>query len=222
MLEAGVWHSDCVTPCNKGNSKFKIWSNRIKVNRRKTKHMILGRDKQVCHRYESILDRDIALVKKITYLGVNLDDKLNFEKFLNETISRVNARLITLARIRKNVDENTALLIFKQTILPILDYMCIVTNSSTQGKIKKLQPLQNRAVRTIEKLTGYVSTQRMNELHAKLNLEMLNDRRKRFMLKFMYKLSRDVENVNMYRPERVLRTAPKVKMKIDFTDKEWV
>ena len=43
-----------------------------------------------------------------------------------------------------------------------------------------------------------------------------------FMLKFMYKLSRDVENVNMYRPERVLRTAPKVKMKIDFTDKERV
>ena len=26
--------------------------------------MILGRDKQVCHRDESILDRDIALVKK--------------------------------------------------------------------------------------------------------------------------------------------------------------
>ena len=53
-------------------------------------------------------------------------------------------------------------------------------NSSTQGKIKKLQPSQNRAVRTIEKLTGYVSTQRMNELHAKLNLEILNDSRNFF------------------------------------------
>ena len=47
-------------------------------------------------------------------------------------------------------------------------------------------------------------------------------RRKMFMLKMMYKLSLDAENVNMYRPERVLRTAPKVKMKIEFTDKERV
>ena len=37
-----------------------------------------------------------------------------------------------------------------------------------------------------------------------------------FMLKLMYKLSLDAENV------RVLRTAPKVKMKVDYTDKESV
>ena len=153
---------------------------------------------------------------------MNLDDKLNFVKFLNGTIARVNSRLITLARVRKNVDAKTALLIYKQTILPILDYMCIVVDASTQSKIKKLQPLQNRAIRTIEKLTGYISTQDMNALHVKLNLEMLNDRRKRFILKLIYKLSRDVENVNTYRPERVLRTAPKVKMKTEFTDKERV
>ena len=42
------------------------------------------------------------------------------------------------------------------------------------------------------------------------------------MLKLVYKLSRDPENVNSYRPEMLLRTAPKVKMKIDFTDKETV
>ena len=42
------------------------------------------------------------------------------------------------------------------------------------------------------------------------------------MLKLMYKLSQDPENVNRYRPEMLLRTAPKVKMKFDFTDKERV
>ena len=100
--------------------------------------------------------------------------------------------------------------------------MSIIVNSSTQRKIKKLQPLQNRALRTIEKCSGYVSTQEMIELHTKFNLKMLNDRRKIFMLKMMYKLSREKENVNTYRPEMLLRTAPKVKMKIEFTDKEKV
>ena len=77
------------------------------------------------------LDQDIAIVKNFSYLGVNLDNKLSFEKFINGTISRVNSRLITLARIRKNVDAYTALLIYKQTIMPILDYMCILVNSSS-------------------------------------------------------------------------------------------
>ena len=88
-----------------------------------------------------------------------------------------------MARIRKNVDAHTALLIYKQTILPILDYNCILFNSSTQSKIGKLQPLQNRAIRIVEKRTGYISTLEMKNLYVKLNLKMLNDRRKLFMLK---------------------------------------
>ena len=51
---------------------------------------------------------------------------------------------------------------------------------------------------------------------------MLQDRRKLFILKMIFKLSKDVMNINNYRPERILRTAPKVKMKIDFNDEERV
>ena len=130
--------------------------------------------------------------------------------------------MITLARIRKLLDVGTSLLIYKQTIPAILDYISILVNSSTQRKIVKLQPLQNRAIKIIEKCTGYISTENMKNLHVKLKLKMLQDRRKMFMLKIMYKLSRDAENVNTYRPEVTLRTGPKVKMKIAFTDKERV
>ena len=42
------------------------------------------------------------------------------------------------------------------------------------------------------------------------------------MLKFMYKLSLVKENVITYHPDIELRTCPKVKMKIDLTDKERV
>ena len=40
------------------------------------------------------------------------------------------------------------------------------------------------------------------------------------MLMLMFKLSCDENNVNMCRPEMMLRTGPKVKMKAPFTDKE--
>ena len=42
------------------------------------------------------------------------------------------------------------------------------------------------------------------------------------MLTLLYKLSKVKENVNRDRPEMLLRTGPKVKMKIDFTDRERV
>ena len=75
---------------------------------------------------------NVALVESFVYLGVNIDRKLNFEKFVNNTISKVNGRLITLARIRKLVDDKTCLLIYKQTILPIIDYVSIATAKNCQ------------------------------------------------------------------------------------------
>ena len=114
---------------------------------------------------DSVVDiAGITRVENFVYLCVNIDNKLNFETFLNGTISRVSGRLITFARIRKLLDVQTGLLIYKQTILPILDYVCILVNSSTQRKISKLQPLQNKAVKIIEKCTEYVSTADMKNL----------------------------------------------------------
>ena len=196
--------------------------NMIKVNKGKTKHMLLGNKTKEIVSSLNRAEYEIDIVEHFSYLGVILDNRLSFEKFVNSTISRVNGRLITFARIRKFVDSHTSLLIYKQTILPILDYMSIVVNSSTKCMIKKLQPLQNRAIRIIEKRNGYISTVDMNALHLKLNLKQLHERRYIFMLKMMYKLSQNFENVNNYRPEMLLRTAPKVKMKIEFTDKERV
>ena len=74
----------------------------------------------------------------------------------------------------------------------------------------------------ISPLTGYISTADVENYHKILNLKLLSERRKMFMLTLMYKLSKDEENVNRYRPEILLRTDPKVKMKLPFTDKERV
>ena len=103
-----------------------------------------------------------------------------------------------------------------------VDYLCILVESSTQRKIIKLQPVQNRAVRIVKKLNGYISTNEMENLHKELHLKMLCERRKMFMLMLMYKLSQDLDNIDKYRPEMLLRTGPKVKMKVPFTDKERV
>ena len=62
----------------------------------------------------------------------------------------------------------------------------------------------------------------MKNLHEQLSLMKLSDRRKMFMLKYMYKCSQCEERVNSYRPKVELRARPKVKMKITFSKKERV
>ena len=84
--------------------------NKIVVNKRKTRHMLVGVKKRVESEERMGID-GIVLVENFAYLGVNIDNKLNFEKFVNGTISRVNGRLITLARIQKFLDVRTCLLI---------------------------------------------------------------------------------------------------------------
>ena len=73
------------------------------------------------------------------------------------------------------------------------------------GKIAKLQPVKNRAVRIIKKMTGYVSTEEMELLHKQMHLKSLSDRRKLFMLNYMYKMSLIEGNVNDYRLEMLPR-----------------
>ena len=105
--------------------------NNIRVNVKKTKHMLVGGRKKERMGSKRWKSDGVITVENFTYLGVNVDRNLNFEKFIGNTISKEQGRLITLARVRKLLDLKTSLLIYKQTILPILDYVSILINSSS-------------------------------------------------------------------------------------------
>ena len=67
---------------------------------------------------------------------------------------------------------------------------------------------------------NYVSTEDMMLLHKEM--EMLCMRRKRFMLNFVFKYSKDIQNVNITKPAMELRKRHKVKMKLLHSLKERV
>ena len=100
--------------------------------------------------------------------------------------------------------------------------MCIIANSTTSRATRKLQPLQNRAVKIILGINRYVSTEEMKDLDVQLFLMNLAERRKMFMLKMMFKYSKFEDCVDHRKPKIELRTRPKVKMKTVFTKKERV
>ena len=89
----------------------------------------------------------IERVDSYNYLGVTLDEQLTFEKHAKNTINRVSVKVYQLRKIRHLLTKKAALMICKNMILPILEYGNILMMSATKENRKKLQTLQNKALK---------------------------------------------------------------------------
>ena len=94
--------------------------------------------------------------------------------------------------MRNYISENTALLLYKTTILPIIDYNDITYKLLTQQQETKLQRIQNRALRTVYK-GKQLSTQ---EMHNLSKIDLLTTRRELHMLALMHKRAKDPEYID--------------------------
>ena len=100
--------------------------NGLKINCKKTKSMVVS----TCTRLKNLgdiscfkmLGRDIQFVGQFNYLGIILDKEMSLLPLLNNIKKRVNNRMFQFRKIRKYTTTHAAILIYKQTILPIFDY----------------------------------------------------------------------------------------------------
>ena len=63
------------------------------------------------------------------------------------TIKIASNKIFLLRKIRKYIDYNTAISIYKQTILPIFGYSGFLLMSLTKGQQSELQTMQNDVLR---------------------------------------------------------------------------
>ena len=89
-------------------------------------------------------------------------------------------------KLRHLLTIKAALLIYKNMILPILEYGDIFTMAASQENRKKLQTLQNKALRCALNKDRRYSTK---DLHAEAKLSKLKLRRKLHLLLHMHKCS---------------------------------
>ena len=102
-------------------------------------------------------------------------------------------------------------------IRPHLDYIDFVVDSGTTDCIKKLDRLQENAIRRIKYCFNKNSPKEIDVLQGEFNTESLPLWRKRNLVKIVYKTSKDEVNVDSSRPNIELRSKPKVKLKNKFT-----
>ena len=100
-------------------------------------------------RHFKIFSNEIGIlyVNNFTYLGIKLDNKLDFESHAKECICLVSHKLYIVSKVRNILNQEQALAIYKSKILPYYDYGDIFYNKTYIRTTEKLQKLQNRAIR---------------------------------------------------------------------------
>ena len=122
-----------------------------------------------------------------THLGLILDNKLDFNKHLDEKINKSNKIIGMMKKLSTSVSRRSLLTIYKSLVRPILDYGGIIYDKTHKGSfIEKIERVQYNASLVI---TGAFKGTSRERLYQELGLESLKDRRwRRKMCCFFYKI----------------------------------
>ena len=188
------------------------WTNEnsLALNATKTQAMIIGpRCKLQRLQQDHILisELPVKFVKQYNYLGIIIDSEMTLQPMLKHVKRMLTNKIFILRKIRKFLTEKASLSIYKQTILPILDYSGFLLLSCNVSDRSDLQKMQNDILRICLriKLTDHIS---IKEIHKKAKMLSLEQRMRKQLLWLMYIDSLNVNNKRQN--NRVLRNNDKI------------
>ena len=229
-----LMYADDTVVCTKGNNltdvvqesqelfnNIILWCeiNRLTINEKKTK---------TCSFNNSDLDNSSSITYKqnplenvntYKYLGVDICEDLNMDTYVKNVYKKVNYKVYMFSKIRKFITKHAAVMIYKQTITPYLDYASFLMDSAYQYSLSYLDKIHNRCMRIIEYKTKRYRDLDIPNLMYNNHIQGIRQRRKVQLLTFMFTESKLPENIKSERPPMTLRSNNKVKFKEKFTRK---
>ena len=119
----------------------------------------------------------------------------------NNIFKKYSYKIFQFGKIRKYLDKNTRVLVYKQTILPLVEYASFMLCLNTVRDVDKVQKLQNRCLRLCFDVYDPVEMEILR-LHELARVNMLDVRRDVQLLNIMFSL----RLANKYKKENVRHT----------------
>ena len=139
-----------------------------------------------------------------------MDETMHLEPNFNNIFKKMSFKIFQFTKLCNFLDIYTKLLVYKQTVLPLVEYVSYMLCLNRKHEVDKLQKLQNRALR----LCFGVRNPRdisIKELHQAAKLSQLADRRNSHLLNIMY----DVRQTDQYVSMPVVQTRQAAKIVFD-------
>ena len=146
LYQCGVNGTEAGVKLQESVDKFVNWcdGNALTINASKTKLMAFATRSKVkkCKNVEvRIGEERLKMVPYFKYLGITLDSTLNFSKHISSVIQLICYKMTLLAKLKKYLKDETALLIYKTMLLPYFDYADVIFCKANKKDTDKLQTL---------------------------------------------------------------------------------
>jgi hypothetical protein len=146
---------ECLNKMNEDLASLTRWLNfnKLKLNIEKTKYMIITSRRIEAPNTTSLLinGSPIERVQCMKYLGVKIDEKLNFKEHLTMITKKMSSKAGFLGRISKKLTKKTKLMIYNSVIQPHIDFCSTILFMATEEEMGELQKIQNRVMRIVLK-----------------------------------------------------------------------
>ena len=165
------------------------WSNQnhINFNVQKTKFCIYGYRSLISKFNGKLIYANGVKISRCTqyrYLGVDLDECMTLSANFNSTFKKYSYKIFQFGKMRKYLDIRTRTLVYKQTILLLVEYVSFMLCLNSSCDAEKLQKLQNsyRCLRScfnvycpIDRGTQRLHNDaRVNTLSVRRDVQLLN------------------------------------------------
>ena len=118
------------------------------INPDKCKSILINRKGQNLNPQDILIDgKKIESEKSVKLLGINIDDKLNFEEHISTLCKRASAQLNALIRLRNYIGKEEKKAIINSFIYANFNYCPLVWHFCSKFSIQKIENIQKRALR---------------------------------------------------------------------------
>lgn len=144
--------NDAILKLNYNLEKLDDWLkfNKIALNVKKCAYMVINNpnDNDIDVKIDNVI---IERVSEIKYLGVQLDDKLKFNKYADIIIKKLNKKLGLFRRINGKLNDSCKLIFYKSLVQAHIDYCSFVFDFFDKSYVEKMRIIQNKFLRIITK-----------------------------------------------------------------------
>ena len=162
MLMTTVYHmlidADIIKHVLECNVKKMFWFkiNSLAANPLKFQSMLLKNKNVNAENFNIIVDNDtINLSNLMKILGVDIDDKLNFNSHVSNMCNKAGSKLDVLQPLKGSLNNASQLSICKSFIVSNFNYCPLVWMFTSKSSLSKLEDIQKRALRIV--LDDYTS-----------------------------------------------------------------
>ena len=158
---------------NSGLSDISIWlkTNKLLLNSEKSNYILFSNKKIIPNIRIAIDDHPIDRVKSTTFLGIVIDEKLNFADHIQATIKKMSRAAGIMYKLNTIVPKPSLKCLYSSLVYPHLTYGVEVWGGSSTSTLSRVKSLQSKCVGMLSGPNSYIGdTYKQNTLMTFSNI----------------------------------------------------